>query len=89
MTVRCWCRPGPQFPRPLDSRRGLATTRATLIYQHRAAGRDQLIADAMGKLAEAELMGRRPNGHAAGTEPTVREDRGRPRYGPRHCPVSL
>lgn len=44
--------------RELMARMGHSTTRAALIYQHRAAGRDQLIADAMGKLAETELLAR-------------------------------
>ena len=34
--------------RELMARMGHSTTRAALIHQHRAAGRDQLIADAMG-----------------------------------------
>ena len=42
-----------------------STTRAAVIYQHQAAGRDQLIAAALGKLAEAEL-GR--TGKATGTQ---------------------
>lgn len=41
--------------RELMERMGHSSTRAAQIYQHRAAGRDQLIADALGKLAEAEL----------------------------------
>ena len=34
---------------------GHSTTRAALIYQHRTAERDRLIADSMSKLAEEEL----------------------------------
>ncbi len=41
--------------RELMDRMGHSTTRAAVIYQHKAAGRDQLIADALGKLAEPEL----------------------------------
>lgn len=41
--------------RELMGRMGHSTTRAALIYQHQAKGRDQIIADALGKLAEAEL----------------------------------
>jgi integrase len=41
--------------RELMERMGHSTTRAALIYQHRTSERDKLIADAMGKLAEAEL----------------------------------
>ncbi len=42
---------------------GHSTTRAALIYQHRTSERDKLIADAMGKLARAELRQRgRPSG---------------------------
>jgi hypothetical protein len=44
-------------------RMGHSTTRGALIYQHRTTERDKLIADAMGKLAEAELRQRgRPSG---------------------------
>jgi integrase len=44
-------------------RMGHSTTRAALIYQHRTSERDKLIADAMGKLAKAELRQRgRPSG---------------------------
>jgi hypothetical protein len=39
-------------------RMGHSTTRAALIYQHRTSERDKLIADAMGKLAKAELRQR-------------------------------
>jgi integrase len=49
--------------RELMGRMGHSTTRAALIYQHRASDRDKLIADAMGKLAKAELRQRgRPSG---------------------------
>jgi integrase len=41
--------------RELMSRMGHSTTRAALIYQHRTAERDRLIADSMSKLAEEEL----------------------------------
>ena len=36
-------------------RMGHSTTRAALIYQHRTAERDRLIAEAVSKLAEQEL----------------------------------
>ncbi|HLI35781.1 MAG TPA: hypothetical protein VKV80_00345 [Streptosporangiaceae bacterium] len=42
--------------RELMERMGHSTTRAALIYQHRSIDRDQLIAAAMSKLAEAELQ---------------------------------
>jgi hypothetical protein len=45
-------------PRELMERMGHSTTRAALIYQHRTSERDKLIADAMGKLAKAELRQR-------------------------------
>jgi hypothetical protein len=45
-------------------RMGYSTTRAALIYQHRTCERDKLIADAMGKLAKAELCQR---GRLSGT----------------------
>lgn len=49
--------------RELMERMGHSTTRAALIYQHRTSERDKLIADAMGKLAKAELRQRgRPSG---------------------------
>ncbi|MGI8447181.1 MAG: tyrosine-type recombinase/integrase [Streptosporangiaceae bacterium] len=49
--------------RELMERMGHSTTRAALIYQHRTSERDRLIADAMGKLAEAELRKpKRPSG---------------------------
>ncbi len=49
--------------RELMERMGHSTTRAALIYQHRTSERDRLIADAMGKLAKAELRQRgRPSG---------------------------
>jgi hypothetical protein len=49
--------------RELVERLGHSTTRAALIYQHRTSERDKLIADAMGKLAKAELRQRgRPSG---------------------------
>lgn len=41
--------------RELMERMGHSTTRAALIYQHRSAERDRLIADAMSKLAETEI----------------------------------
>ena len=44
--------------RELMERMGHSTTRAALIYQHRTSERDKLIADAMGKLAKAELRQR-------------------------------
>jgi integrase len=48
--------------RELMERMGHSTTRAALIYQ-RTSERDKLIADAMGKLAKAELRQRgRPSG---------------------------
>ena len=49
--------------RELMERMGHSTTRAALIYQHRTSERDKLIADAMGKLAKAEL--RQRGGHRA------------------------
>ena len=36
-------------------RMGHSSSRAALIYQHRTMQRDKLIADAMGRRAEAEL----------------------------------
>lgn len=52
-----------------------STTRATLIYLHKTAGRDRKIADALGKLVEnargTEPQGTEghasPEGHAGGT----------------------
>ena len=41
--------------RELMGRMGHSTTRAALIYQHRTAERDRLIAEAVSKLAEQEL----------------------------------
>lgn len=41
--------------RELMNRMGHSTTRAALIYLHTENGRDQMIADGMGKLAEAAL----------------------------------
>jgi hypothetical protein len=41
--------------RELMDRMGHASTRAALIYQHRTAHRDKLIADEISKRAEAEL----------------------------------
>jgi hypothetical protein len=54
---------------------GQSTTRAAPVNQHRTAERDKLIADAMGKLAKAELRQRRRssarNGHG---NPSGRSD---------------
>jgi hypothetical protein len=55
--------------RELMERMGHSTTRAALIYQHRTSERDKLIADAMGKLAKAEL---RQRGRPSGTERQAR-----------------
>jgi hypothetical protein len=53
--------------RELMERMGHSTTRAAPIYQHRTSERDKLIADAMGKLAKAELRQRgRPSGTQRG-----------------------
>ncbi len=41
---------------------GHSTTRAALIYPHTENGRDQVIADGMGKLAEAVLKKEDPSG---------------------------
>jgi integrase len=51
--------------RELMERMGHSTTRAALIYQHRTSERDKLIADAMGKVAKAEL---RQRGRSSGTQ---------------------
>jgi hypothetical protein len=53
---------------------GHSTTHAALIYHHRTPERDKLIADAMGKLAKAEL---RQRGRPSGTQ--------RARKGKRAC----
>ncbi|MEU8035484.1 tyrosine-type recombinase/integrase [Streptosporangium sp. NPDC049078] len=46
--------------RELMNRMGHSTTRAALIYLHTENGRDQMIADGMGKLAEAALKKEAP-----------------------------
>ncbi|WP_051864915.1 tyrosine-type recombinase/integrase [Streptosporangium roseum] len=48
--------------RELMNRMGHSTTRAALIYLHTENGRDQMIADGMGKLAEAALKKEDPSG---------------------------
>ncbi|MEV4189398.1 hypothetical protein AB0J28_48990, partial [Streptosporangium canum] len=47
---------------PQAQRRRPLTTRAALIYLHTENGRDQMIADGMGKLAEAALKKEDPSG---------------------------
>ena len=51
-------------------RMGHSTTRAALIYQHRTAERDRLIASLMSEIVEAELSG---TGEPSGTQ-RARED---------------
>jgi hypothetical protein len=55
-------------------RMGHSTTRAAVLYQHQAAGRDQLIAAALGKLAGAELgrTGKATDTKAEGSQMTRR-----------------
>jgi integrase len=61
--------------RELMERMGHSTTRAALIYQHRTSERDKLIADAMGKLAKAELRQRgRPSGTQRARKASVHPD---------------
>ncbi|MFD8531359.1 tyrosine-type recombinase/integrase [Streptosporangium canum] len=48
--------------RELMNRMGHSTTRAALIYLHTENGRDQMIADGMGRLAEAALKKEDPQG---------------------------
>lgn len=65
--------------RELMGRMGHSTTRAALIYQHRTAERDRLIAAVMSEIVEAELNGatghRARSGHAkAGTDSDVRQE---------------
>ncbi|MFI6882844.1 tyrosine-type recombinase/integrase [Streptosporangium canum] len=48
--------------RELMNRMGHSTTRAALVYLHTENGRDQMIADGMGKLAEAALKKEDPQG---------------------------
>jgi hypothetical protein len=64
--------------RELMGRMGHSTTRAALIYQHRTAERDRLIAAVMSDIVEAELgTASKPSGtygHAADrTHPDVRQ----------------
>jgi integrase len=58
--------------RELMGRMGHSTTRAALIYQHRTAERDRLIAEAVSKLAQAEFN--RPNG-PSGTQRARAKDK--------------
>jgi integrase len=51
--------------RELMGRMGHSTTRAALIYQHRTAERDRLIASLMSEIVEAEMGG---TGNPSGTE---------------------
>jgi integrase len=59
--------------RELMGRMGHASTRAALIYQHQAAGRDQVIADALGRLTEAEL---RRASKTSGTQRARKQEQG-------------
>ena len=56
--------------RELMNRMGHSTTRAALIYLHTENGRDQMIADGMGKLRRSRSQERRSTGigHVTGTE---------------------
>jgi integrase len=61
--------------RELMERMGHRTSRAALIYQHRTCERDKLIADAIGKLAKAELRQRgRHRAHSGHGKASVHHD---------------
>jgi integrase len=54
----------------LMTRMGHSTTRAARIYLHTTSARDRVVADALGKLVEAERKpGPESIGHTAGTDP--------------------